>query len=326
MSMEIAPKKRLRILSGSHNDQLAQKVAQQLDVPLGQMRLERFANGEIFVQLGESARGADVFVFSTHNQPVNEAIMEQMIIIDAVKRASAKRITAVCPYFGYARQDRKSAGREPITAKLIVDMLTAAGADRIVSVDLHSGQIQGFFDGPFDHLTALPVLSDYIKEKFGSDVVIVSPDAGRVKTSERYVRKLGLDLAIVHKTRSKTKVNTVEAKTVIGEVAGRRCVLIDDMIDTAGTICAAAELLNVAGAAEIYVMATHGILSDPAMERLEAAPIDRVVVTDTLPLPASAQRSGKIEVISVAPLMAAAIQAIFLDESVSKIFGGENHI
>ena len=323
--MEITTKKRLQILSGSHNGKLAQAVADYLEVPLAPLRLEKFANGEIAAQLGESARGADVFVFSTHDEPVNDAIMEQLIIIDAAKRASAKRITAVCPYFGYSRQDRKAAGREPISAKLIVDMLTAAGADRIVSVDLHSGQIQGFFDGPFDHLTAMPVLSDYIKQNLGDDYVIVSPDAGRVKTSERYVRKLGADLAIVHKTRSKTKANTVEAKNVIGDVEGRRCVLIDDMIDTAGTICAAAELLKESGAAEIYVMATHGILSNPALERLEAAPIDRIIVTDTLPLPQQ-PRSTKLEVVSIAPLMAEAIRAIYMDESVSKIFGGENHI
>lgn len=325
MPSEITPKKRLQILSGSHNGQLAEAVAKKLDTQLSPIRLERFANGEVAVQLGESARGADVFVFSTHDQPVNEAIMEQLIIIDAAKRASAKRITAVCPFFGYARQDRKSAGREPITAKLMVDLLTAAGADRIVSVDLHSGQIQGFFDGPFDHLTALPALREYVREHFGSDVVIVSPDAGRAKVAERYVRKLGADLAIVHKTRSKEKVNTAQALDIVGDVSGRRCVLIDDMIDTAGTICAAADLLKERGAAEIHVLATHGVLSGPAMERLAAAPIDRVVVTDTLPLPAEGPRD-KFEIVSVVPLMASAIQAIFLDESVSQIFGGENHI
>jgi ribose-phosphate pyrophosphokinase len=327
MAMEIPTQKRLLLLSGSHNGELAQAVADHLEVKLSEMKLSRFANGEISVKLGESARGADVFVFSTHDEPVNEAIMEQLVIIDAAKRASAKRITAVCPYFGYARQDRKSSGREPITAKLLVDMLSVAGADRIVSVDLHSGQIQGFFDGPFDHLTALPALCDYVKERLGTDVVIVSPDAGRVKTSERYVRRLGADLAIVHKTRSTEKANTVEAKEVIGDVKGRKCVLIDDMIDTAGTICAAAEQLKRYGAAEIYVMATHGILSGPAVERLDAAPIDRIVVTDTLPLPPDiASKTSKIEVVSVVPLMAEAIRAIYLDESVSKIFGGENHI
>jgi ribose-phosphate pyrophosphokinase len=327
MAMEIPTLKRLLLLSGSHNGELAQAVADHLEVKLSDMKLSRFANGEISVKLGESARGADVFVFSTHDLPVNEAIMEQLVIIDAAKRASAKRITAVCPYFGYSRQDRKSSGREPITAKLLVDMLTVAGADRIVSVDLHSGQIQGFFDGPFDHLTALPALCDYVRERLGTDVVIVSPDAGRVKTSERYVRRLGADLAIVHKTRSTEKANTVEAKEVIGDVKGRKCVLIDDMIDTAGTICAAAEQLKRYGAAEIYVMATHGILSGPAVERLDGAPIDRIVVTDTLPLPPNAaEKTSKIEVVSVVPLMAEAIRAIYLDESVSKIFGGENHI
>ncbi len=325
MPSEITPKKRLQILSGSHNGALAEAVAKAIGVEVSPVKLERFANGEIAVQLGESARGADVFVFSTHDQPVNDAIMEQLIIIDAAKRASAKRITAVCPFFGYARQDRKAAGREPITAKLMVDLLTAAGADRIVSIDLHSGQIQGFFDGPFDHLTALPALRDYVRDQFGTDVVIVSPDAGRAKVAERYVRKLGADLAIIHKTRSKTKANTVEALDVIGDVEGRRCVIIDDMIDTAGTICSAADLLKKRGAKEIFVMATHGVLSDPALDRLEAAPIDRVVVTDTLPLPAG-RTLAKLDVVSVVPLMAAAVQAIFLDESVSKIFGGENHI
>lgn len=326
MALEFAPQKRLQILSGSHSNEFAGAVANKLGVDLGELRLERFANGEIAVQIRESARGADVFVFAAHDQPVNDAIMEQLIIIDAAKRASAKRITAVCPYFGYARQDRKSSGREPITAKLMVDMFAAAGAKRIVSVDLHSGQIQGFFDGPFDHLTAMPVLADYMQKNFGDDFVIVSPDAGRVKASERYVKKLGVDLAIVHKTRSTKEKNVVEAKNVIGEVEGRRCVLIDDMIDTAGTICAAAEILKKFGAAEIYVMATHGILSSPALERLEAAPIDKVVVTDTLPLPPGGEKLEKLEVVSIVPLMAEAVKAIYLDESVSKIFGGENHI
>jgi ribose-phosphate pyrophosphokinase len=291
---------------------------------LGEIRLGRFADGEIYCKLGTSARGADVFVFQTHGRPVNEAIMEQAIIIDAAKRASAKRITAVCPFFGYARQDRMSGGREPITAKLVVDILAAAGADRIVSVDLHSGQIQGFLNGPFDHLTALPLLSDYIRDNLGSDIVVVSPDAGRVKLNERYVKRLGADLAIVHKRRSMTEANKVEALSVIGDVKGRRCVLIDDMIDTAGTICAAAEQLKKHGAAEIYVLATHGVFSEPAQARLQAAPIDKVVVTDTLEVPAAG--FDKLEVLSLAPLIAAAVGAIFHDESVSKIFGGENHI
>lgn len=323
--MEATTTKRLEILSGSCNAPLAEAVAKQLGVAVGPMTLSRFANGEIKCQIGESVRGADVFVFQTHDRPVNDAIMEQAIIIDAAKRASARRVTAVCPFFGYARQDRKSAGREPITAKLVVDILTAAGADRIVSVDLHSGQIQGFFDGPFDHLTAMPLLCDYIKRQWGSDIVVVSPDAGRVKTAERYTRQLGADLAIVHKVRSHTKANVSEARAVVGDVAGRRCVVIDDMIDTAGTVCAAAEQLKKHGAAAVYVLATHGVLSDPARERLDKAPIDRVVVTDTLPMD-EARRTKKLEVLSIAPLMAATVAAVFRDESVSGIFGGENHL
>jgi ribose-phosphate pyrophosphokinase len=265
-------------------------------------------------------------VFQTHGRPVNEAIMEQAIIIDAVRRASAARVTAVCPFFGYARQDRKATGREPITARLVVEILAAAGADRIVSVDLHSSQIQGFSDGPFDHLTAMPLLREYIAREIGRDVVIVSPDAGRVKTAERYSRQLGADLAIVHKVRSRTRANVSEARQIVGDVKGRRCVVIDDMIDTAGTVCAAAELLHERGASEIYILATHGVLSDPAVERLEAAPIKQVVVTDTLPVAeAAGGRLKKLKVVSVAPMVSAAVKAIFMHESVSEIFEGENH-
>jgi ribose-phosphate pyrophosphokinase len=322
--MEISSKKRLQILTGSYNAKLAEDVALQLGVELGHIKLERFANGEIRCQLSESVRGADVFVFQTHDRPVNDAIMEQAVIIDAAKRASAKRITAVCPFFGYARQDRKSAGREPITAKLVVDLLGVAGADRIVSIDLHSGQIQGFFDGPFDHLTAMPLLLDYIKKNLGSDVIVVSPDAGRVKLSERYSQQLsGSDLAIVHKTRSKVKANTVVALAVIGDVAGKRCVLIDDMIDTAGTIVAAAKMLKKNGATSVSVLATHGLFSDPAAERLETDAIDRVIVTDTIPVTIKLK---KLEVLTLAPLVAAAVNAIFYDESVSRIFGGDNQL
>jgi ribose-phosphate pyrophosphokinase len=249
--------------------------------------------------------------------------MEQLIMIDAAKRASAKRITAVCPYYGYSRQDRKSAGREPITAKLVADMLSAAGADRVVSVDLHSGQIQGFFDRPFDHLTAAPVLEDYLRQRVGPEVVVVAPDAGRVKVAERYSQHLGCELALVHKTRPRGTANQVEARHVVGNVNGRHCVLIDDMIDTAGTICAAAELLADAGAADIWAMATHGLLSDPAADRLKVAPISRVVVTDTLPMDGS-RSFEKLEVLSVAKIIADAIDAVFEDTSVSDIFGGDN--
>jgi ribose-phosphate pyrophosphokinase len=323
--MEIKPKKRLQILTGSYNASLAEAVAKELGVKVGATKLSRFANGEINCKLGESVRGADVFVFQAHNPSVNDAIMEQALIIDAAKRASAKRITAVCPFWGYAKQDRKAGGREPISAKLVVDILRVAGADRLLSVDLHSGQIQGFFDGPFDHLTAMPLLRDYIKSSLEPNAVIVSPDAGRAKVAERYTRQLGLDLAIIHKVRSHTVAHQLEARAVIGEVKGRPCVLIDDMIDTAGTICAAAEILKREGAAKIYVLATHGEFSGDAAERLNAAPVDRVVVTDTLAAPAKA-KIKRLETVSMVPMMAAAVRAVFEDESVSDLFEGNNQI
>jgi ribose-phosphate pyrophosphokinase len=323
--VEISSNKRLQILSGSFNQELAARVAAELGTEVSPIQLSRFANGEINCRLGESVRGADVFVFQAHNPNVNDAIMEQALIIDAAKRASAKRITAVCPFWGYSKQDRKAAGREPISAKLVVDILAVAGADRMLSVDLHSGQIQGFFDGPFDHLTAMPLLRDYIKDSLGKDTVIVSPDAGRAKVAERYTRQLGLDLAIIHKVRSHTVAHKLEARAVIGDVAGRPCVLIDDMIDTAGTIVAAAEILKKHGAAKIYVLATHGVFSGPAAERLNAAPIDKVVVTDTLDPPAAAQIK-RLEVVSLVPRLAEAVKAVFRDESVSELFEGNNQI
>ncbi|HXW33459.1 MAG TPA: ribose-phosphate diphosphokinase, partial [Acidimicrobiales bacterium] len=247
----------------------------------------------------------------------------QLIMIDAAKRASAKRITAVCPYYGYSRQDRKASGREPITAKLVADMLQTAGADRVVSVDLHSGQVQGFFDVPFDHLIAMPVLLDELRLHAGQDVVVVAPDAGRVKVAERYSQQLHADIALVYKRRPRGLAHAVEALQVVGDVEGRHCVLIDDMIDTAGTMCAAAELLAERGASEIWAMATHGVLSDPALERLEKSPLSRVVVTNTLPL-ARDRFIDKLEVVSVAKLIADTIDAVFEDTSVSEIFGGDN--
>jgi ribose-phosphate pyrophosphokinase len=292
-------------------------------VELGDANLKTFPNGEIKCQLGESVRGSDVFIIQTHCHPVNEALMEQLIMIDTAKRASAKRITAVVPYYGYSRQDRKAEGREPITAKLVANMLTAAGASRVVSVDLHSGQIQGFFDKPVDHLTAMPVLLDYLRREGGDDLVIVAPDAGRVKVAERFSQHLGADLAFVHKMRPKGTVSKVEAKGVIGEVAGRRCVIIDDMIDTAGTIVAAAEILKDKGATEVWGMATHGLLSDPAVDRLKNSQFERIVITDTVPLPPE-KAIDKIEVLSVAKIIADAIDAVFEDTSVSEIFDGEN--
>jgi ribose-phosphate pyrophosphokinase len=320
--MNTVTQKRLQILTGNHHPKLAKKIAQRLGVPLSPIALDRFANGEIRCRLEESVRGADVFVLQTHSQSVNDAVMEQAIIIDAAKRASAKHITAVCPFMSYARQDRKSSGREPISAKLVVDILKAAGADRIVSIDLHTGQIQGFFNGPFDHLVAMPVLAKHLKKKFGSDCVIVSPDAGRVKLAERYATRLGADLAIVHKRRLR-KSSAAEAPHLIGEVEGRHCVIIDDMIDGAGTVCAAAEQLKKHKAATVSAAATHGLFSPPAAERLADSAIDSLVITDTLPVSIELTKP-KIEIVSVVELLADAIDAIFDERSVSALFNGEN--
>ncbi len=321
--MELVTKKKLLMYSGSSHPVLAQEIARHLGVELGQPNLRSFPNGELHCRFNESVRGADVFIIQTHCGPVNESIMEQLIMIDAAKRASAKRITAVCPLYGYARQDRKAEGREPIAAKLVADLLTVAGADRIVSVDLHSGQIQGFFDGPVDHLTAMPVLLDYLHEHAGHDIVVVAPDAGRVKVAERFAQQLGADLAFVNKYRPKGETSTVLARDVIGEVHGRRCVVIDDRIDTAGTIVAAADILVEHGATDVWAMATHGVLAEPATDRLKDSVISRIVLTDTVPLPPD-KEIDKVEVLSVAAVIADAIDAVFEDTSVSDIFGGHN--
>lgn len=314
--------RQLHLIGGRSHPTLTEDVAKRLGIKPCDIKLGTFANGEISVKLGETIRGADVFVIQTHSRSVNEAIMEQAIIIDACKRASAGSITAVCPFLGYARQDRKSSGREPITAKLVVDMLAHAGADRIMSVDLHVGQIQGFFDGPFDHLVGMPILTTFITDNFNlDDLVIVSPDAGRAKTAERYSSFLGCGMAIVHKQRSYVKHNVAEAKYLIGDVKGKQCVVIDDMIDTAGTMCAAATILKEHGAKSIYGLATHGVLSDPALERIEASDFKKVVVTDTLPLP---KKSKKIKVLPIGQLLADAISAVHSGDSVSALFGGKN--
>ena len=321
--MEFAPKKRLQLYAGRSNPSLAAEVVAHLGIELGNPNIVDFASGEIRVKFGESIRGADVFILQTHGRPTNDHIMEQLIMIDAAKRASAKRITAVCPYFGYARQDRKSDGREPISAKLMADMLTVAGADRMVSVDLHSGQIQGFFDIPVDHLTGAPVLVDHLRYAVGPGCVIVSPDSGRVKVAERFAKHLDADVASIYKRRSSSKVNSVEALDIMGEVAGRTCVIVDDMVDTAGTLCAAAEILMKNGATDVIAAVTHGVLSDPAIDRIKNSVLSKLIITNTLPLPPEKQ-IDKIEVLSVAPLLADAISAVFEDASVSEIFGGEN--
>jgi ribose-phosphate pyrophosphokinase len=325
--MKLQTHKKLHVVSGRATQALTEAICRELDVSVGTTAIEDFANGEIHVKYGESIRGCDVFIIQTHTawdgRSINDAIMEQLIMVDAAKRASAKRITVVAPFYGYARQDRKASGREPITARLVADLFCAAGAKRMVSVDLHSGQIQGYFDGPVDHLTAMPVLVEYLENLDEKDLVIVSPDAGRVKVAERYTYQLHADLAIVHKRRSRDEKHQVTAKEIVGEVEGRTCVIIDDMIDTGGTIVAAAELLAENGAKRILAATTHAVLSGPAIDRLKNSVIDTVICTDTLPLSPEKQ-IDKIEVLSVAPIIAQAIDAVFEDTSVSEIFGGNN--
>ncbi|MDG2027789.1 MAG: ribose-phosphate diphosphokinase [Acidimicrobiales bacterium] len=326
--MQLLNHKKLHVVAGRATQELATDICHELGGPLGSPNIAEFANGEIHVKYGESIRGSDVFIIQTHTAwedgSINDAIMEHVIMVDAAKRASAKRITVVAPFYGYSRQDRKASGREPITARLLADLFTAAGADRLMSVDLHSGQIQGFFNGPVDHLVAMPVLVDYLADLNDDDMVIVSPDAGRMKVAERYTNLLGADLAYVHKRRSTEEANAVEAKEIIGHVQGRTCVLIDDMIDTGGTICAAADLLAENGAGKVIVATTHGVFSGPAIDRLKNASIETVLVTDTLPLGPEKQ-FDKMEILSVAPIIARAISAVFEDTSVSEIFDG-NHL
>lgn len=324
--MDLVTKKTLHLFTGRQNPSLAESVASRLGIEVTEAHLSQFANTETHCRFAESVRGSDVFIMQSHGvldaRSVNDAVFEHLIMVDAARRASAKRITAVMPFYGYGRQDRKSEGREPITARLIADLFKSAGASRLVSVDLHSGQIQGFFNGPVDHLTAMPVLVNHLASA-SENLVVVSPDAGRVKVAERYAQTLHADLAIVHKRRLEGVKNAVEAKDVVGEVEGRDCVLIDDMIDTAGTICSAAELLQERGAKSVTAAATHGVFSGPAIDRLKNSVLDKVIVTDTLPMPPEKQ-FDKLEILSVAPLIADAIRAVFEDTSVSRIFDGRN--
>jgi len=309
--------KRMMVFAGSNNPELAEGVARHLGVELGNVKIKEFANGEIYVRFLESVRGADVFLIQSLCKPVNDALMELLIMVDAAKRASARSITAVISHYGYARQDKKSAAREPITAKLVADLLSTAGVTRVITMDLHQGQIQGFFDQPVNHLTALPILADYFEAMHIEDLVVVSPDVGRVKVAKKFADMLGAGLAIMHKGRPEH--NVAEITHVIGEVGGKNCIVIDDMIDTAGSITEGAKSLQKHGAGKIWVTATHGVFSPPAFERIDSAPVEEVVVTNTVPVPEE-RRHGKIRVLSVAPLFAHAVQNVFNDESVSELF------
>ena len=316
--------KHLMLFTGRANPALAEEVAKLLDVELTPTRSVTYANSEIYVRFEESVRGSDAFVIQSHPAPVNEWLMEQLIMVDALKRASADRITVVSPFYPYARQDKKHVGREPISARLIADLYKTAGADRIMSVDLHAAQIQGFFDGPVDHLWALPVLSDYIENKYGNeDLVVVSPDAGRVRLADLWTDKLNCPLAIIHKRRDPDVANQVAVHEVVGDVEGKVCLLVDDMIDTAGTICQAADALKARGAKQVIAAATHPILSGPAAQRLNDSAFTEVVVTNTLPI-SDEVKVDKLTVLSIGPLIAQAIHEVFTDGSVTSLFGGQS--
>jgi ribose-phosphate pyrophosphokinase len=315
--------KNLMVFSGRAHPQLALEVTDLLGTELVPTQAYEFANSEIYVRYEESVRGCDAFVIQSHTAPINEWIMEHLIMVDALKRASAKRITVVLPFYGYARQDKKHRGREPISARLMADLFKTAGADRLIAIDLHADQIQGYFDGPVDHLMALPILTDYVMEKYGNQpLCVVSPDAGRIKVAERWSAKLGgAPLAFIHKTRRTDRPNETVANRVVGEVAGKICVLTDDMIDTGGTIVKAAEALVADGAAGVIIAATHAILSDPAVDRLKNCSAVEVIVTNTLPIPED-RRFDKLTVLSISPLVARAIREVFEDGSVTSMFDG----
>jgi ribose-phosphate pyrophosphokinase len=323
--IRLSSEKRLRLFSGRGFPELSDAVAAELGIPLTPTSAYDFANGEVFVRFEESVRGCDAFVIQSHTAPVNKQIMEQLIMVDALKRASAKRITVVAPFYGYARQDKKHRGREPITARLMADLYKTAGADRLMVVDLHTSQIQGFFDGPVDHLFALPMLANYVGSKVDrTRLTIVSPDSGRVRVAERWSELLGgCPIAFIHKTRDPRVPNESLTGKVVGEVDGQTCVVIDDMIDTAGTITKAVDALFAAGAKEVIVAATHAVFSGPAVERLKASKVTEVVVTDSLPIDEDKRFDG-LTVLSIAPLLARAIREVFEDGSVTSLFDGHS--
>ena len=312
------------LFSGRSHPELTHEIARNLGIEPTPTRLSDFANGEIFVRFLESVRGCDAFVVQSHTAPINRWIMEQLIMVDALKRASAKRITVVMPFFGYARQDKKSHGREPISARLMADLFGVAGADRLMAVDLHTAQIQGFFDGPVDHLFALPILASYLEKKLDlSQVTVVAPDAGRVRVCERWTDRLGSPLAIIHKRRDPDVAHKVAVSEVVGDVAGRTCIVVDDMIDTGSTIIKASEALFAQGAAQVIVTATHGVLSGTAVDGLKNSRVSEVVITNTLPVPGD-KRFDKLTVLSIAPLLARAINEVFSDGSVTSLFDGHS--
>jgi len=314
--------KNLVLVSGRAHPELAEQVATELGTTLVPTEARTFSNGEIYARYGDSVRGCDAFVIQAHTQPINEWLMEQLIMVDALKRASAKRITVVAPFYPYARQDKKGRGREPISARLVADMFKAAGADRIMSVDLHAAQIQGFFDGPVDHLFAMPVLLEHFKKQLDpATLTVVSPDMGRVRVADIWSDKLGAPLAIIHKRRDPRVPNEVSVHEIVGEVEGRVCLLVDDMIDTGRTIAKGAQALKDNGATSVVVAATHAVFSDPATEVLQSDWIDQVVVTDTLPL-AQDKRWERLTVLPIAPLLARAIREVFEDGSVTSMFDG----
>jgi ribose-phosphate pyrophosphokinase len=321
--MSATTTKNLMLFSGRAHPELADAVASELGVELVPAKVFDFANGEIYVRYQESVRGSDAFVIQSHTAPVNEWIMEHLIMVDALKRASAKRITVVLPFYGYARQDKKHRGREPISARLMADLFKTAGADRLMAVDLHTAQIQGFFDGPVDHLMAMPILSKHVERKYGNEkLAVVSPDAGRIKVAEQWSHRLGgAPLAFIHKTRDINRPNQSVANRVVGEVEGRTCILVDDMIDSGGTITQAADALVKDGAASVVIAATHAIFSDPAVERLKNCVAREVIVTNTLPID-PAKYFPKLTQLSIAPLISQAIREVFEDGSVTSLFDG----